>query len=213
LIDTAYPNAYDRFRRAIDALGVQLNQIRYLLLTHHHDDHAGFAARLVEETGCVTIFHQNALVPLSHGESQETMKPVNRCIEAVFSIFQLIHREFSYPGLTAAENSVHIAGDNFDFLKSIGIEGKILHTPGHSNDSISVVLSDGTAFVGDAAMNFLNFCRIKYRPIFIEDIDSVFLSWKKLLEHGSKWIYPAHGRPFSADKLLQYLAGRSNNST
>jgi len=207
LIDTSYANAYDRFRRAIDALGVDLNQIRYLLLTHHHDDHAGFATRLVEESGCVTIFHRKALSPLSRGTSEETMKPVNRCIETVFSLFRIFHREFNYPRLTGAENSILVSGDDSDTLNHIGIEGEILHTPGHSADSISVVLSDGNAFVGDAAMNFLNFCRIKHRPIFVEDIDSVFASWKKLLQHGAKWIYPAHGRPFSADRLTGYRAG------
>jgi len=73
LIDTAYPNRYDRFRKAIDAIGVEINHIRYLLLTHHHDDHAGFAARLVRETGCATMFHKEALVPLSQGKAEETM--------------------------------------------------------------------------------------------------------------------------------------------
>ena len=213
LIDTAYHNSYKRFRKAIDALGVELNQIRYLLLTHHHDDHAGFAARLVEETGCTPIFHQEAFPALSQGKSEETMKPVNRCVGTVFSVFQVIHREFSYPRLAAAENGILISGDNHDLLNSIEIDGKILHTPGHTRDSISVVLSDGNAFVGDAAMNFLNFCRINYRPIFIEGIDSVFASWRKLIDHGAKWIYPAHGKPFSADKLSRYTAGGSSNIT
>ena len=211
LVDTAYPNAYDRFCKAVAALGVELNHIRYLLLTHHHDDHAGFAARLVEETGCTLIFHQEALVALSQGRSEETVKPVNRCVGAVLSVFQLIHGESGYPRLAAPENGILISGDNCDLLNSIGIDGKILHTPGHSKDSISIVLSDGSAFVGDAAMNFLNFCRIKYRPIFIEDIDSVFASWRKLTKHGAKWIYPAHGRPFSADMLSRYSACRNSN--
>ena len=211
LIDTAYPNSYSRFRKAIRALGIDQPQIRYLLLTHHHDDHAGFAARLVEETGCATIVHEKALPALSRGKSEETIKPANRCVGSIFSVFQLVHREFSYPRLAAAENSILISRDNRDLLNSLGIDGEILHTPGHSKDSISVVLSDGSAFVGDAAMNFLNFCRINYRPIFIEDIDSVFFSWKKLLEHGAKWIYPAHGRPFSADRLSRYTAGGNSD--
>ena len=213
LIDTAYPKDYDRFRKAIGALGVEQKQIRYLLLTHHHEDHAGFAARLVKETGCATILHKEAIIPLSQGQAEETMKPVNRCIGVVFSIFKMIHREFRYPRLTVTENSIFLSGDDNEVLKRMGIEGKILHTPGHSSDSISVVLSDGVAFVGDAAMNFLNFCGIKYRPIFIEDIGSVFDSWKKLIEHGAKWIYPAHGKPFSADKLAQQAAGRNLKSS
>jgi hydroxyacylglutathione hydrolase len=211
LIDTAYPNSYERFRKAIGALGIDQQQIRYLLLTHHHDDHAGFAARLVEETGCTPIFHREALPALSQGKSQETLKPVNRCVGAVFSVFQLIHKDFSYPRLAAAENSILISGDNYDLLNSMGIDGNILCTPGHSRDSISVVLSDGNAFVGDAAMNFLNFCRIQHRPIFVEQVDSVFASWRKLTEHGAKWIYPSHGRPFPADQLSRYTARGNGN--
>jgi glyoxylase-like metal-dependent hydrolase (beta-lactamase superfamily II) len=204
LIDTAYPKEYEKFVKAIDQLGIRLHNISYLLLTHHHDDHAGFAARLVEQTGCTVIVHQNAILYLSKGESEDTMKPVNRCINVVFSLFKRIHREFRYSPLAIADNSIVVSGDEFDLLDRTGIEGKILHTPGHSRDSISVVLSDGNAFVGDVAMNFLNFCGIGYRPIFIEDIELVFESWHKLVEHGAETIYPAHGRPFSAKKLTRY---------
>ncbi len=204
LIDTAYPKEYEKFVKAIYWLDVEQNSVRYLLLTHHHDDHAGFAARLVEKTNCKVIVHQNAILPLSKGESEDTIKPVNQCVSVVFSLFKRIHREFKYPPLSIIDKNNIVSGDDFDLLKSIGIEGKILHTPGHSTDSISVVLSDGNAFVGDAAMNFLNLCDIKYRPIFIEDVESVFESWQKLIEHGAKRIYPAHGRPFSVKKLIRY---------
>lgn len=36
-----------------------------------------------------------------------------------------------------------------DFLSKIGIHGEIIHTPSHSEDSISLVLDDGDCFVGD----------------------------------------------------------------
>jgi hypothetical protein len=53
-------------------------------------------------------------------------------------------------------------------------------------------------------MNFLNFCGIKYRPIFVEDIDLVFESWQKLVEQGAEQIHPAHGNSFSAQELIRY---------
>ena len=203
LIDTAYPKDYAKFTKAIGRLGIGLEEIRYLLLTHHHDDHAGFAARLVEQTGCTVIVHQDAILPLRKGRSEDTMKPVNRCIRAIFALFTLIHRQFTYPPLALTQKDRIISADDRDLLKGIGIDGTILHTPGHSSDSISVVLSDGSAFVGDAAMNFLNCCRIRYRPIFIEDMDAVFESWQKLTEHGAERIFPAHGRPFPAENLTR----------
>lgn len=35
------------------------------------------------------------------------------------------------------------------FLGELGIEGEIISTPSHSEDSISVILDDGTCIVGD----------------------------------------------------------------
>jgi glyoxylase-like metal-dependent hydrolase (beta-lactamase superfamily II) len=212
LIDTGYPKDHERFLKITDRLDLEQDKIQYLLLTHHHDDHAGFAARLVEQTGCKVIVHQDAILPLRKGESEETMEPLNHCIRVVFSLFRIIHREFRYPPFAIRDNDLVVSDDDFDLLRSIGIEGKILHTPGHSRDSISVVLSDGNAIVGDAAMNFLNFCGTKYRPIFVEDIGLVFESWQKLIDHGAEWIYPSHGSPFSAEKLTRYgKKARKNN--
>jgi hydroxyacylglutathione hydrolase len=88
-------------------------------------------------------------------------------------------------------------------LKDIGIDGKILYTPGHSRDSISVLLSNGSAFVGDVAMNFLRLTGIGHRPICIEDINTVYASWQRLIEQGAKAIYPSHGKPFSARELVR----------
>jgi len=80
LIDTAYPGDYRRFRRALARLGVGCGQSRFLLLTHHHDDHADFAARRAEQAGCRLIVHQKAILTLKGGESGEAAKPLNRCV-------------------------------------------------------------------------------------------------------------------------------------
>jgi hydroxyacylglutathione hydrolase len=204
LIDTGYPTDFGKFVKALAQLDVELSQITYLLLTHHHDDHVGFATRLVKQTGCKIIVHKHAVIPLGRGESEDTMEPVNRCIGLVFSLFRIIHKEFKYPPVNIGSDDVIISGDDNYLLKKIGVDGEIIHTPGHSKDSIAVILTDGSAFVGDAAMNFLNFCGIKYRPIFIEDEEKVFQSWEKLTEHGAERIYPAHGNPFSAEELNRY---------
>lgn len=129
------------------------------------------------------------------------MQPVNRRVKFIFSIFQLFHRQFRFPPLVLGEKDMILTGDDFDLLKNIGIDGKILYTPGHSRDSISVILSDGSAFVGDVAMNFLRLTGIGHRPIYVEDIDTVYESWQRLIEQGAEVIYPSHGNPFSARNL------------
>jgi glyoxylase-like metal-dependent hydrolase (beta-lactamase superfamily II) len=174
LIDTSYPQYYSLFKQKIERFGIQLSEIKYLLLTHHHDDHAGFAAQLVQETECKVIAHKNAVLPLKQGASEETMQPVNQRIKIIFVIFTLLHKKFTFPPLTLTERDILIEQDNKEILKNLGIDGQIIHTPGHTHDSISVVLSGGQAFVGDVAMNFLHGSGIHYRPIYIEDINAVY---------------------------------------
>jgi len=196
LIDTYYPGDYALFEKKLARLGIATSDIKYVLLTHHHDDHAGFAAELVRRTGCRVIAHRNAA---------SALKPVNRRIQIVMTFYMLfymlLHKELNFPPVRLAERDILIEGDNDSFLKGIGIDGVILHTPGHTRDSVSILLSDGSAFVGDAAMNFLRWTGVGHRPIYIEDINTVYESWRKLRERGAKVIYPSHGRPFSAIKL------------
>lgn len=96
LIDTSYPDYFPQFQRSIAKSGIDVSEIKYLLLTHHHDDHAGFAAELVRKSGCRVIVHRNAVAPLKQGESEDTMQPVNRWVRLMFSIFQLFHRQFRW---------------------------------------------------------------------------------------------------------------------
>jgi glyoxylase-like metal-dependent hydrolase (beta-lactamase superfamily II) len=202
LIDTDFPKHWRLFNKKLANLGIATSDIKYLLLTHHHDDHAGFAAELVHSTGCQVIAHRNASSPLMQGKSEETIKPVNRRIQIVFTLYALLfHRKCEFPPLRLSDRDILIEGDNDSSLKGIGIDGVILPTPGHTRDSISVLLSDGSTFVGDAAMNFLRWTGVRHRPIYIEDINTVYESWRKLRERGAKVIYPSHGRPFSATEL------------
>jgi glyoxylase-like metal-dependent hydrolase (beta-lactamase superfamily II) len=148
------------------------------------------------------IVHKDALTHLGEGISENSSRPVNACIKLVFSIFSLFHREYKYHPLTVNTEDLIISSDDSNTLRRIGVAGDILHTPGHTLDSISVILDDGKTFVGDAAMNFLNFCQIRYRPIYAQDIDMVYKSWKKLIDYGAKYVYPAHGKPFPVEEMV-----------
>jgi len=188
--------------KALQGLEIEPSLIKYVFLTHHHDDHAGFAAELVEKTGGRIIAHQHALEPLARGRSEESMEPVNLRVRAIFSLFEIFHKDFSFPPVLVGEQDVVVERDDERLLRDIGIAGDILLTPGHCRDSMSILLDDGSAFVGDLAMNFLRFTGIKHRPIYIEDLDEVYRSWKKIIDRGARRIYPAHGRPFPAEDLV-----------
>jgi glyoxylase-like metal-dependent hydrolase (beta-lactamase superfamily II) len=210
LIDTSYPTCFHSFQKHMENRGIDIAAIKYLLLTHHHDDHAGFAAELVKETGCRVIVHRNAVSALKQGQSETTGKALNRRVQMTLMFYTLYYALFhqdTYTPLILSDRDIPLEGDSESCLTEIGLDGVILHTPGHTHtrDSISVLLSDGSAFVGDAAMNFLWCTGSRHRPIYIGDINTVYDSWQKLREHGAKVIYPAHGKTFSIQELTLSL--------
>jgi glyoxylase-like metal-dependent hydrolase (beta-lactamase superfamily II) len=91
-------------------------------------------------------------------------------------------------------------------LSDYGIPGRVLHTPGHSAGSVSILLDSGEAFVGDLAMNKFPLRLSPGLPIFAEDQEAVVRSWSMLLEQGATTVYPAHGGPFSADVIRNAIA-------
>jgi len=203
-IDTSFADYYEKFLKSLVKREIDPSEIRYLLLTHHHDDHTGFAAQLKEKNSCRIIVHEKAVVALKTGEMISMNKPLNRRVAITMAIFNKIkHRNFKIRPIFFTDEDIIITGDDSEILTEIGIEGKIICTPGHTVDSISVILANGDAFVGDVCMNFLNFCGIHYRPIWLYDPGLVFRSWRKIIENGARTIYPAHGKPFTVEDLIR----------
>jgi glyoxylase-like metal-dependent hydrolase (beta-lactamase superfamily II) len=92
-------------------------------------------------------------------------------------------------------------------LAVFGIPGRVLHTPGHSPGSMSVLLDSGEAFVGDLAMSGFPLRLAPGLPIFADDMATLKESWQLLLAQGARMIYPAHGKPFEAEVMRRALAG------
>lgn len=43
-------------------------------------------------------------------------------------------------------------------------------------------------------------------PVLAEDPSAVIASWRLLLEAGAREVYPAHGKPFSADVIRRAIS-------
>jgi ribonuclease/clavin/mitogillin len=89
-----------------------------------------------------------------------------------------------YVDITLHDNVRISCPESRSLLAGIGIPGEIVHTPGHSDDSISLVLDDGSVFAGDLTPPGL-------APE--NDAAAVAASWRLLRERGATRVYPAHG--------------------
>jgi glyoxylase-like metal-dependent hydrolase (beta-lactamase superfamily II) len=103
------------------------------------------------------------------------------------------------------EKDILISADDDKLLRKIGIEGRILTTPGHCVDHIAIVLDNGDTFCGDAAASFLLTLGTRYCTVFMTDMEEAYRSWQKLLDARAQVIYPGHGKAFSAEKLKENM--------
>jgi ribonuclease/clavin/mitogillin len=89
---------------------------------------------------------------------------------------------FLYTEIALHDNVVVPPGASRAVLAGIGLAGEILHTPGHSDDSVSVLLDDGSAFTGD----------LTHPAMFGEDDASAVAaaSWRMLRQRGATRVYP-----------------------
>lgn len=164
LVDLGWPGTMGTMRANLGRMDVPLNEIRYGLATHYHPDHAGLAEELKQAGVALLVLDvQIAAIPL---------------------LKTLVKPQDHYTPVTEQGNVVIPFAQSRAVLESIGIGGEFLPTPGHSDDSVSLLLDDGSAFTGDLTA-----------PGFAseDDADTVAASWRRLRDRGATRIYPGHG--------------------
>lgn len=208
-IDTGYEHDYPLYRRNLSKANIALESIRYLVLTHHHDDHAGFLNELTRDTEVTILAHEQAGALLKTGKNDKTRGGgyVNGFIKFVAGLKMRLDPRWTlaFPPFALREKDSLLAGDDPQALRRLGVAGQVLYTPGHCIDHLSVVLDNGDTFCGDAAANFLLWAGTRYCTVFMTDMDQAYRSWQKMLEAGAQTIYPSHGQPFPAEKLRQNM--------
>jgi glyoxylase-like metal-dependent hydrolase (beta-lactamase superfamily II) len=164
LVDLGWPGMAGALFANLDRKGIPLSEIRHGFATHFHMDHAG-AAQDLKAKGMrlvVTPEQQPHIAPMA-----AVMKPEDR-----------------YTPIRLDDNLVVPIDQSRAFLATIGLAGELVHTPGHSDDSVSLVLDSGEAFTGDLTW-----------PGFVTDdqAEAVDRSWQALRARGARTVYAGHG--------------------
>ena len=202
LIDTGYESGFRRFLRKLKRAGVDPAEIRYVFLTHAHDDHAGFLNRVLEVSPARVILHPGAVEGLKRGQNSFE----GGCSGALAWFFcqvlaMLGKGDHRYPPIREEFLPRLISIDSPEF-RALDLPFSVVETPGHTDDHISALM-DGRLFCGDAAMN--GFPSRKRVTIWIGDLRRFKDSWEKILALGAHTLFPGHGRPFPASELRRFL--------
>ena len=192
LVDTGWAGTFPLFCKALGEMHVSAQEISAILISHFHPDHMGIAQEIADQGAVI-------LIP-------ELQKPFLHAADAIFAKeskkdggcepfeperggdckgFET-QRGGSHKGFEPLRDEacrVFPLAESRAVLKEFGIDGELFHTPGHSDDSISLWLDDGALFVGD-----LN-------PLYELELHQgteIGKSWEKLLKLGPKIVYYGH---------------------
>ncbi|MGI9659775.1 MAG: MBL fold metallo-hydrolase [Gaiellaceae bacterium] len=134
IIDCGPSSSVDGLIDGLSALGRDLSEIRHLLLTHIHPDHAGAAGALVQrhpglqvhvhEIGAAHVVDPTRLLRSATRIYGETFAPLFGSIDPV------------------PEANVHVLSDAV-------LEFDVVPMPGHAYHQVAFIDSDGVAYPGD----------------------------------------------------------------
>lgn len=166
LVDTGWAGSMPRLSQALTPYGMAPSDIRCLLVTHFHPDHMGTASDL-QALGC-TLLVPSVQLPHLHDADR---------------VFANERRRRSFHPVDAGRILSFRLEDARQTLASFGIPGTIVSVPGHSPDSVALVLDSGDAFAGDLP------------PLSLASLygeQAICDSWKALQAAGARCVHFAH---------------------
>jgi len=176
-----------------------------IFLTHCHSDHVANAQSLSALFRCPVYLSEPGLNMLQSGTCRmpKGTNPFSRLIGWLEPRIPF-YRFSRFPACPLAEPLTDALVKSY-----LGEQAALLRTPGHSADSVSIVLGRSIALVGDAMVNVAG---MLYPP-FADEPEAVLTSWKTLLETNCEVFCPAHGSPIKRERLLAVYQKQKSNLT
>lgn len=164
MFDCGWPGELAPFKAIAKRAGIKLSDIKYVLCSHYHMDHAGLIQDF-KDMGAVHILMESQV-----GAPQVLSKYV-------------LGKGIKMTPITDSGHILLKFSESRAYLASLGIEGEIIATPGHGSDHVTLILDDGSAFTGD----------LPPRSLVMEDQIDMIEAWDRIHEHNITHIYPSHG--------------------
>jgi hydroxyacylglutathione hydrolase len=202
LVDAGLPGSAPKVRRVLRQHGLDYADIKLIVITHAHIDHAGAARKLGQLSGAPIVAHAGDL------DYYQQKKPMTFCTTDWFSRLFLRTGLIMRPYAPFTPDVLLQDGESLD-LQPYGLPGRVQHTPGHTAGSISIQMDGGDAMVGDLLASgvmlggLLRTGHAK-RPPFEDDPHQVADELQRLVDAGMQRFYMGHGGPLPASEVERH---------
>ena len=169
-IDAGWPCTLYEYQRNMKNIGYSFNNIKWAIITNFHMDHAGLIGEFIKEgITCYKLENQ------TFNDIDEMERVIMKNKE--YSSYQTIDRN-----KLKAKNINEMNNE----LRTLGIDGEVIITKGHSPDSITFLTKEHEAIIGDLS------------PIdqIMENDKESLENWNIIKQKGIKKIYPSHAELF-----------------
>lgn len=184
--------------RSLKMIGFRIEDVRFIIASHHHIDHAGSIGAVRKRSGASVIAHL-ADKPYIEGKRKRIYPLAPWYLRTIlYLVHLLLHNYASIVDITVSDGQALEAQD--DLI--------VVHTPGHTQGSICLYDSARRVlFSGDALQSFDGRVR-RATEIYSENLNSDIQSILRLSELDFVHLLPSDGQPLlnvARSRLDQYL--------
>jgi len=193
MIDAGF-SGLSKIETIANSNGIDFKKINMLILTHTHYDHVNLLYDLNKKIYAEILVHQAGEKYLKFGQNPEPKNPT------FLGRLVLLITKFSGAGKFDPVVPDTVIDGEFSTNK-FGFDLEIIPTPGHSDDSITIIIDKKWAFVGDTLFHLLP---NSLYPMFVDDKVKLKESWKRLLDLNCEYYFPGHGKKISYEMLKKH---------
>jgi hydroxyacylglutathione hydrolase len=201
LIDSGMPYHWPALETQLTAAGCVPGKLKLVIFTHGDWDHTGSAIKLREKYNVKLAIGAGDVPQVERGVMlRRKVKPFIYWLKFKYRMFM---RRFDKNWIAMPRFKPDILLSDGQSLAEYGLAARVIHTPGHTPGSLSVLTDDGDLFAGDLFTN-------RKKPAeanIIENSAQLNSSLEKLKTRNIRTIYPGHGRPFEREELYKGKRG------
>ena len=199
-LDSGYAGGFSAYEKKLRKRA-KISEIRFVFLTHSHNDHTGFLGELLQSSGAKLVACQASLPRLASGTNA---MPEGTGFTSRFGVaLSVMMKNSSFLPVLPREGDIVLASEQDQPFLALGLPIRVVFLPGHTAESIGLYLEETRELLcGDAAGNAV--IAPARQAILIEDVPSFAQSWDKIIALNPSRIYPCHGNPFPTEDLVKY---------